>query len=824
MLSMDAMRLEVSTLTETREARTEQRIWHNAEENEAILSWISNLSFEEKQADILSKRHPGTGEWLLQQDTFKGWRNGVHDEPSTLWCPGIRKLLSTSSTTVLTDCVPAGAGKSVMTYVYYDTKYPLSQTCNKLITGRSVVIDHLQTVFPKRVSVSYIYCDYKDLKNQTTINLIWSLVKQMVLQQEVMPQEVKTLYSNYKNRQSSLSLEDLSRLLSSLSNSFRRSFILVDALDEHLINNDEENSMQLTLLNVLLTLPQQRNGSKGYTLFFTSRENGLIQERLDGCTRIDIYATDADITSYVRSRICDPAKFSFAKKVQKDANLGKLIVSGLVEKARGMLVIVFLIKSDSDIFANRFSRFLIPHLHLDLLGYQTNVRDVRKALESLPTKLNETYIGAMTRIQGQVQEHSKLALSALSWISNALRPLNLDELQHALAVQLGDQSLDEEALVDESLIISVSAGLITLDTESGTIRLVHFTVEEFFRETKTKWFPDADRHIAKICLTYLSFDAFEIGRCLPNQELYARLRENCFLGYAASNWGHHAHRAEDHTVDEHALEDLALYFLRNDHKVSCSNQIMQILGNRPKGYSSSASDQVSGLQLTAWFGLISITKRILSGGNMVDSKDSEGQTPLSWAAERGHEAVVKLLVDRDDVITDSKDVYGQTSLFWAAIEGHEVVVKLLVNRDDVIADSKDANKRTPLARAAREGHEAVVKLLVDRDNVIADSKDIWGKQPLSYAAQEGYEIVMKLLLDRDDVTADLKNIRGRTPLARAASRGHEAVVKLLVDRDDVVADSKDDVGDTPLSMATFYGHQTVVKLLEEKLKNTRVEE
>ena len=30
----------------------------------------------------------------------------------------------------------------------------------------------------------------------------------------------------------------------------------------------------------------------------------------------------------------------------------------------------------------------------------------------------------------------------------------------------------------------------------------------------------------------------------------------------------------------------------------------------------------------------------------LDSKDSNGQTPLSWAAKSGHKAVVKLLVEK----------------------------------------------------------------------------------------------------------------------------------------------------------------------------------
>jgi ankyrin repeat protein len=62
----------------------------------------------------------------------------------------------------------------------------------------------------------------------------------------------------------------------------------------------------------------------------------------------------------------------------------------------------------------------------------------------------------------------------------------------------------------------------------------------------------------------------------------------------------------------------------------------------------------------------------------VDSKDSNnGQTPLSWAAENGHEAVVKLLLLEKAVDVDSKSNNGQTPLSWATGNGHEAVVKLL---------------------------------------------------------------------------------------------------------------------------------------------------
>ncbi len=71
-----------------------------------------------------------------------------------------------------------------------------------------------------------------------------------------------------------------------------------------------------------------------------------------------------------------------------------------------------------------------------------------------------------------------------------------------------------------------------------------------------------------------------------------------------------------------------------------------------------------------------------------NSKDKYSWTPLLWAADNGHEAVVKLLLAKDGVDQDSKDDYNRTPLLLAAMSGHQVVVKLLLAKDGVIPDSK----------------------------------------------------------------------------------------------------------------------------------------
>ena len=69
-------------------------------------------------------------------------------------------------------------------------------------------------------------------------------------------------------------------------------------------------------------------------------------------------------------------------------------------------------------------------------------------------------------------------------------------------------------------------------------------------------------------------------------------------------------------------------------------------------------------------------------------KDSQySQTALLWAAEEGHEAVVKLLLEKGAEI-EAKDQYGQTALSWATTQGHETIVKLLLEKSAKI-EAKD---------------------------------------------------------------------------------------------------------------------------------------
>src|SRR5580700_4044077 len=109
---------------------------------------------------------------------------------------------------------------------------------------------------------------------------------------------------------------------------------------------------------------------------------------------------------------------------------------------------------------------------MDSLAKKHSRRDVRLALKSLPKELDEIYAETLRRIENQEEDDSQLAKKTLCWISFAMKPLTIREIQHAIAVTRGDTDFDEEALPDQDILVSVCSGLVTVDQETSIIRLV----------------------------------------------------------------------------------------------------------------------------------------------------------------------------------------------------------------------------------------------------------------------------------------------------------------------------------------------------------------
>ena len=144
----------------------------------------------------------------------------------------------------------------------------------------------------------------------------------------------------------------------------------------------------------------------------------------------------------------------------------------------------------------------------------------------------------MRRIYGQEKGFRDLAEQILSWITWAVRPLTVPELQHALSIEPGDEELDEDNCLDTNDLTSVCAGLVIVDQERQRLRLVHYTTQEYFERRRDELFGDIQNKIASICITYLCLDALE-GPYSDLDVLQGCVTEYPFLAYAAPYWGHH---------------------------------------------------------------------------------------------------------------------------------------------------------------------------------------------------------------------------------------------------------------------------------------------
>jgi len=418
--------------------------------------------------------------------------------------------------------------------------------------------------------------------------------------------------------------------------------------------------------------------------------------------------------------------------------------------------------------------------------------------------LGDAYGATLERIRTQGGEKTKLAMATLMWICHAERPLQVDELRHALAVEIGATDFDSENAPSIGVLLSCCQGLITVDKEASTVRFIHFTAQDYLCAH-----PDLFSHphsvIAEVCLTYLNSP--QVGN-LPSRPVSGH-QIMPFLKYSSRYWGTHANKG----LSSHAVAlglQLLSQYEGHPSAVSLCEQVL------PTKYTAGtgSSSHFSGLHCASFFGIVELVALLTNAlGGEINLGDCAGYTPLLWAAKNGHDGVAKLLLEHEDIDPNKPNNCGSAPLLWAANNGHEGVVKLLLSRKDVDPNRLGHDGQTPLYSAAWAGHGGVVKILLGHNDINPDKPDVYGQTPLFGAASNGHETVVEVLLGREDVNPNKPDNRGRTPLYCASRTGHEGVVKILLDHNDIDPDKPDVHGQTPLFGAASNGHERVVEVL-----------
>ena len=151
--------------------------------------------------------------------------------------------------------------------------------------------------------------------------------------------------------------------------------------------------------------------------------------------------------------------------------------------------------------------------------------------------LGDAYGATLARIKGQDEEKARLGMAALMWISHSERALKLDELCHALAVEIGSANLNTDNAPSAGTLLSCCQGLAVIDKEASTVRLIHFTLQEHLR-AHPEPFGKAHSTMAETCLSYLNSQQVKAHSTNPSCDL----RSTPFLEYSSLYWGVHAKR------------------------------------------------------------------------------------------------------------------------------------------------------------------------------------------------------------------------------------------------------------------------------------------
>ena len=138
--------------------------------------------------------------------------------------------------------------------------------------------------------------------------------------------------------------------------------------------------------------------------------------------------------------------------------------------------------------------------------------EIELQLSSLPHSLIETYETILSRIHNKNTEYSERAYLLLQWLVVSVRPMTLEELVEALALERGQTSISKyNMLLDPKDILDICPGVLSLG-EDGTVCLAHFSVKEFLvseRGQQSSVFNFRVRPkvahglIAEACLSYL---------------------------------------------------------------------------------------------------------------------------------------------------------------------------------------------------------------------------------------------------------------------------------------------------------------------------------
>ena len=517
------------------------------------------------------------------------------------------------------------------------------------------------------------------------------------------------------------------------------------------------------------------------------------------------------------------------------------IRSSLIDRADGMFLLV---------------RLLLEELQTVVPASPQNIR---LALKSLPKSLGNAYEKMLMRIPINSREWAK---KTLCWVLYASRPLSTSELETALAVHEGTdsmESVENNTSCDIEDDLNLTFGSL-IKIERNTVHITHRSAREFFLEEKhdsAAWYAlDADwgnQCIGGACITYVKLCDLEPGSETSLPQIRKRERKKQprinlerfpLLEYSVRSWPEHIRRLDS---DVPLLSAILETFLQNDlHRqkweqlywilqqsrrtklldsplhicamIGNMNLLLHLLEQDGTDMNARTEDGETALHIAASYGTKDVLEYFLDGRIVVTALTKERETALHSSIRLGQSILAKTILEKErettvDTILDRK---GWRPLHLAALKGFSPLVNCLIARIAEV-DFQDVQKRTPLHLAAFNGHLDVVKSLMNASANV-QLRDSNGCSALHKAVQRQQREIVVALIENgaDPSTADGKQW---TPLHEAASHCDVNTFNILLQSYQKTVDLQDKKKRSPLQIACMKGSRDIVDILLQRDAN-----
>ncbi|KAL4931920.1 ankyrin repeat-containing domain protein [Aspergillus undulatus] len=132
-------------------------------------------------------------------------------------------------------------------------------------------------------------------------------------------------------------------------------------------------------------------------------------------------------------------------------------------------------------------------------------------------------------------------------------------------------------------------------------------------------------------------------------------------------------------------------------------------------------------------------------------KEKGWLSAMHIAAQKGHERILRVLLEQGNMDPNSGDSDGRTPIFYAAVGGHNSVVRLLLSHGSRVSHL-DNDRRTVLHWTAHYQHLEVLRTLLEhwseheQASCDINAYDNHGWTPLHLAVERGFEDGVLLLI------------------------------------------------------------------------------